>query len=204
MGNRTTAQNSSERKTKRSQQITTHFQTLKKLPIPLMKYVSVWSDDKNNNDENGNEKNKSKQLNQLNKFNKSKNYNQWIPFIGNYNRPINIRSDPYNYEGARALIGGRNNHLLFITYPVNNISVFDLNIFQFIKHDTLPTNDWIWYHCFVSKSEYGQVQEMMKTNQKYKQNYQMLLFCGRQDYQLNIMKITKLFNFINYLSVMIL
>ncbi|ETN98410.1 hypothetical protein RFI_39090, partial [Reticulomyxa filosa] len=36
---------------------------------------------------------------------------------------------------------------------------------QFIKHDTLPTNDLIYYHCFVSK-----------TNQ---QNYQMLLFCKK-------------------------
>ncbi|ETO35601.1 hypothetical protein RFI_01461, partial [Reticulomyxa filosa] len=56
-------------------------------------------------------------------------------------------------------------------------SVFDLNTFQFIKHDTLPNNNSIFYHCFVSKSENGQVQEMMKTNQKNKQNYQMLLFC---------------------------
>ncbi|ETO31626.1 hypothetical protein RFI_05494, partial [Reticulomyxa filosa] len=69
-----------------------------------------------------------------------------------------------------------NNHLLFITYRDNNISVFDLNIFQFIKHDTLPTNNDIWFHCFVSKSENGQVQEMTKTNQKSQQSYQMLLF----------------------------
>ncbi|ETO31649.1 hypothetical protein RFI_05470 [Reticulomyxa filosa] len=58
-------------------------------------------------------------------------------------------------------------------------SVFDLNTFQFIKHDTLPTYNKISYHCFISKSENGQVQEMMKTNQKYKQNYQMLLFCAK-------------------------
>ncbi|ETN98666.1 hypothetical protein RFI_38826, partial [Reticulomyxa filosa] len=51
--------------------------------------------------------------------------------------------------------------------------------FQFIKHDTLPTNNSICYNCFVSKSENGQVQEMMKINQKYKQNYQMLLFCNK-------------------------
>ncbi|ETN98837.1 hypothetical protein RFI_38651, partial [Reticulomyxa filosa] len=58
----------------------------------------------------------------------------------------------------------------------NNISVFDLNTFELIKHDQLPTNSNICYHCFVSKSENEQVQEMMKTNKKYKQNYQMLLF----------------------------
>ncbi|ETO22685.1 hypothetical protein RFI_14508, partial [Reticulomyxa filosa] len=108
------------------------------------------------------------------------NYNQWIPFTDNHNHPIIIprERDRDDYVGARALIGGINNHLLFITYKYNNISVFDLNTFQFIKHDQLPTNNnnYIQYHCFVSKSENGQVQEMMKTNQKYKQNYQMLLF----------------------------
>ncbi|ETN98132.1 hypothetical protein RFI_39385, partial [Reticulomyxa filosa] len=52
--------------------------------------------------------------------------------------------------------------------------------FQFIKHDTLPTNDCIDYSCFISSLENGQGQEMMKTNQqKNKQNYQMLLFCRK-------------------------
>ncbi|ETO11481.1 hypothetical protein RFI_25895, partial [Reticulomyxa filosa] len=59
-----------------------------------------------------------------------------------------------------------------------NISVFDLNTFQFIKYHTLSTDYYIGRHCFVSTSENRQVQEMMKINQeKDKQNYQMLLFC---------------------------
>ncbi|ETO12156.1 hypothetical protein RFI_25221 [Reticulomyxa filosa] len=116
-----------------------------------MKYVSVWSDI-------------------LDKLN---NYNQWIPFTDNHNHPIIIGRDNDHYTGARAVIGGVNNNLLFITYLFNNISVFDLNTFQFIKHDILPTNDDIFYHCFVSKSENGQGQEMIKTNKRN----QMLLFC---------------------------
>ncbi|ETO36311.1 hypothetical protein RFI_00751 [Reticulomyxa filosa] len=143
----------------------------------MMKYVSVWSDDNNSGDknenENQNETNKSKKLNELNKSN---NYNEWVPFTDNHNHPIILGRDRDDYRGMRAVIGGFNNHLLFITYPDNNISVFDLNTFQFIKHDQLPT-DYIGYHCFVSKSENGQGQGMMKTNQKNKQNYQMLLFC---------------------------
>ncbi|ETO04855.1 hypothetical protein RFI_32541 [Reticulomyxa filosa] len=125
----------------------------------VMKYRSVWDNDNDN---------KSKISNK---------YNQWLPFTDNNNRPIIIARD-HNYSAARALIGGRNNNLLFITYSPKNISVFDLNTFQFIKHDTLPTNDRTYCHCFVSKSENRQVQEqeMMKTNQKNKQNYQMLLF----------------------------
>ncbi|ETO23555.1 hypothetical protein RFI_13626 [Reticulomyxa filosa] len=110
--------------------------------------------------------------------NKSKNYNKWIPFTDNHNNPIIIgRYKDNSYVGMRALISGSNNHLLFITYYPNNISVFDLNTFRFIKHDILLTDNNIFFHCFVLNSKNGQGQEMMKTNQKYKQNYQMLLFC---------------------------
>ncbi|ETO35242.1 hypothetical protein RFI_01820 [Reticulomyxa filosa] len=124
-----------------------------------MKYVSVWS-------------------NISNKSNEFNNYNQWIPFTDNHNHPIIIGKYNGHYHGARAVIGGSNNHLLFITYLENNISVFDLNTFQFIKHDILPTIDYINYHCFVSNSENGQVQEIVKTNEeKNKHIYQMLLFC---------------------------
>ncbi|ETO25084.1 WD repeat-containing protein [Reticulomyxa filosa] len=111
-----------------------------------------------------------------NKSNEFNNYNKWIPFIDNHNHPIIIGRDNDDYTGMRALIGGSNNHLLFITYWKNNISVFDLHKFRFIKHCTLPANNEIWYHCFISNSEHGQGQEMMKIN---KQNYQMLLFCGK-------------------------
>ncbi|ETO04775.1 hypothetical protein RFI_32621 [Reticulomyxa filosa] len=125
----------------------------------VMKYVSIWG-------------NISNKLNKSNEFN---NYNQWIPFTDNHNHSIIIgRDENYNYIGARAVVGGRNNHLLFITYGRNDISVFDLNTFQFIKHDILPTKDNVLFQCFVSKSENR--QEMMKTN---KQNYQMILFCQR-------------------------
>ncbi|ETO12340.1 hypothetical protein RFI_25037 [Reticulomyxa filosa] len=121
----------------------------------VMKYVSVW----------GNMSNKSNEFN---------NCNQWVPFTYNQNQTIVIgRDQGHDFQGVRAVIGGCNNNLLFITYYRNNISVFDLNTFQFIKHDKLPI-DYIQYHCFVSKSENREGQEMMKTN---KQNYQMLLFC---------------------------
>ncbi|ETO12226.1 hypothetical protein RFI_25150, partial [Reticulomyxa filosa] len=101
-------------------------------------------------------------------------YNQWNPFTDNHNNPIIIGRDRDKYLGVRAVIGGSNNHLLFITYYFNNISVFGLNTFRFIKHDTLPTKIGIIFHCFVSNSENVQEQEMMKTN---KQNDKMLLFC---------------------------
>ncbi|ETO24845.1 hypothetical protein RFI_12311 [Reticulomyxa filosa] len=120
----------------------------------MMKYVSVWKNDNNDYE-----------------MNIANNCNQWIPFIDNDNHPIIIGRDKDKYWGARAVIGGSNNHLLFITYSYGNISVFDLNTFQFIKHDNFPTDNNIYYHCFV------QGQEIIKTNEeKNKQNHQMLLF----------------------------
>ncbi|ETO10536.1 hypothetical protein RFI_26841 [Reticulomyxa filosa] len=126
----------------------------------VMKYVSIWSFISN-------------------KSNKLNNYNQWIPFKDNRNHPIIIgKYENHYYQGARAMIGGSNNKLLFITYFTNNISVFDLNTFQFIKHDKILFTNIAYFHCFVPKSENGQGQEMMKKNQeRKKQNYQMLLFC---------------------------
>ncbi|ETO15556.1 hypothetical protein RFI_21808 [Reticulomyxa filosa] len=113
--------------------------------------------------------------------NKSNNYNEWVPFTDVHNHLIIIESYCDNYNGVRALIGGSNNHLLFITYYQNNISVFDLNTFQFIKYKRLPIYSGILgvnflfyptvlYHYFVPNSENGRRQETMKTN---KQNYQI-------------------------------
>ncbi|ETO26508.1 hypothetical protein RFI_10628 [Reticulomyxa filosa] len=50
------------------------------------------------------------------------------------------------------LINGNKNDLLFITYYPNNISIFNLNKFQFIKYDKLPINNYINYHCFISNN----------------------------------------------------
>ncbi|ETO31209.1 hypothetical protein RFI_05912 [Reticulomyxa filosa] len=117
----------------------------------VMKYVSVWSNDSSENE-----------------INKSNNYNQWVPFTDNQNHPI-IIGDNDNYVGVRAVIGGSNNHLLFITYWEKNISVFNLNTFQVINDDTLPIDPYIYYHCFVSNSE----NEQEKNKEKI---YEMLLF----------------------------
>ncbi|ETO15679.1 WD repeat-containing protein [Reticulomyxa filosa] len=104
----------------------------------VMKYVSVWS-------------------NISNKLKKSNNYNRWVPFTDNHNHPIIIGKDQDNYAGARAVIGGRNNHLLFITNQ-ENISVFNLNNFNLLN--------MINYQLVILL--------IILTN---KQSNQMLLFC---------------------------
>ncbi|ETO35253.1 hypothetical protein RFI_01809 [Reticulomyxa filosa] len=97
----------------------------------IMKYVSVWSSG--------------------NKINKSNNCNQWIPFTDNHNNPIIIeRDENHYYGGVRAVIGGSNDHLLFITYKDNNISVFNLNTFQFQMKEKKEKNHEIILFCFNS------------------------------------------------------
>ncbi|ETO04231.1 hypothetical protein RFI_33168 [Reticulomyxa filosa] len=143
----------------------------------VMKYVSVWS-------------NISNKLNELN------NCNQWVPFTDNNNQRIIIGRNEDDYQGVRAVIGGSNNNLLFITYLDNNISVFDLNTFQFIKHDTLPTNNFIQFHCFVSNSENRQGQEMTKANEeKNKLNYKMILFYRRKGLSIEYNEENSIFQF---------
>ncbi|ETO14405.1 hypothetical protein RFI_22965, partial [Reticulomyxa filosa] len=104
---------------------------------------------------------------------KFKKNNQWIPFTDNKKKVVKLGRQEDGYEGVRAVIGGSNTHLLFITHQPKNISVFNLNTFQFIKHDTLPIDNEIYSPCFVSTSE--NEQEMMKGNKKNK-NIKMLLF----------------------------
>ncbi|ETO02095.1 WD repeat-containing protein [Reticulomyxa filosa] len=127
----------------------------------VMKYVSVW--------------NKSKKLKE------PEFCNMWRPLmepeICSW-RPLDDKKEIIigtneDYQGVRAVVGGSNNHLLFITYPRNNISVFNLNILRFIKHDILPVlnNACVQYHCFVLKSEHA--QEMVK---KKRTKTEMLLF----------------------------
>ncbi|ETO05683.1 hypothetical protein RFI_31715, partial [Reticulomyxa filosa] len=70
----------------------------------------------------------------------------------NHNNIIQIGRDGDNYEGVRAVIG-----------------VFDLNTFQFIKHDNLP----IFIHCGIIALY--QNQKIRKNNKN--KIYEMILFC---------------------------
>ncbi|ETO12759.1 hypothetical protein RFI_24616, partial [Reticulomyxa filosa] len=104
---------------------------------------------------------------------KTNELNEWIPFIDkDSNMPIQIGRDEDNYNGVHAVIGGRDNHLLFITYFPKNIAVFDLETLRFVQHDMLPTNDsnaCVYDHCFVSRVRRGA--------NAIKKHDEMMLFC---------------------------
>ncbi|ETO06300.1 hypothetical protein RFI_31096, partial [Reticulomyxa filosa] len=83
----------------------------------VMKYVSVWSNGSNNDDENENE---IKLTNQIIIMNIS--LLQAITIV-----QLSLEKNDGYYNGARAAIGGVNNHLLFITYPTKNNNTFQFH-----------------------------------------------------------------------------
>ncbi|ETO27444.1 hypothetical protein RFI_09686 [Reticulomyxa filosa] len=132
----------------------------------VMQYKSVWDND-----------------NAIT-YKSTKPFNEWIPLTDEHNNPIQIGIREDNYIGARSLIGGSNNHLLFITYPPKDIAVFNLNNFQCIKRSTLPIENWIGYHCFILG----------------RQKNEMLLFCKKTGLSIEYNEDTNAFQF-HHLSV---
>ncbi|ETO07760.1 hypothetical protein RFI_29630 [Reticulomyxa filosa] len=121
--------------------------------VLVMKYKSVWDDTEKNEKVN------------------TMQYNKWIPWTDNFHVSIEIGRKKENYNRARAVIGGSNNHLLFTAYYPNRISVYDLNKYTFIKHHTLPyiiSSNNFGYRCFVIKTR-NKVSNKKKT--------EMILFC---------------------------
>ncbi|ETO23704.1 hypothetical protein RFI_13476 [Reticulomyxa filosa] len=142
----------------------------------MMKYVSVW----NNIDED-----KIQIAEQT-------HYNEWIPFTDKHNDLICIGRDQDDYWGVRAVIGGRNNHLLFITYRPNNIDIFNLDTLQFIKRDNLPTDATIRCHCFVSKI--WDEAAIAKQIENKKMN-EMILFCDKIGFSIKHNEDSNIFQF---------
>ncbi|ETO05513.1 hypothetical protein RFI_31882 [Reticulomyxa filosa] len=112
----------------------------------FMDYVSVWDEDKNKS---------------AIKTKKTKLTNRWLQLVDHNNNKVFIGRKKDNYDGMRAIIGGKKNNLLFITYYPNNIDVFNLNTHRYINHSNLPAGNDIHHHCFI----------------KRKNNNRMLLFC---------------------------
>ncbi|ETO14237.1 hypothetical protein RFI_23131, partial [Reticulomyxa filosa] len=131
--------------------------------ILAMRYISVWEKDKN-------KKLKNK-------------HNKWQFLTDNNDQAITIVGNEDNFVGARATIGGENKHLLFITYYPNNISVYNLNTWQYVKHATLPVDSILISHCFVSK------------NHKKKKSSEMMLFNQRVGLSIEYDEDNNVFNF---------
>ncbi|ETO19806.1 hypothetical protein RFI_17423, partial [Reticulomyxa filosa] len=79
--------------------------------------------------------------------------NELIPFVTSDNKSIVITNEG-DYEGSRAVIGGKKKNLLFITSFPRHIEVFDLNTCKIVAYSTLPIGEHcIRHHCFVKKKQ---------------------------------------------------
>ncbi|ETO18837.1 hypothetical protein RFI_18410 [Reticulomyxa filosa] len=88
----------------------------------------------------------------------SNHVNEWKLISGNFD---NVIGKSAKLNGARALIGGKHNNLIFIAgcYP-NKIHVIDVATFKKIKvvNNDLPlVHQNLSYHCFVSKTLHNEV-----------------------------------------------
>ncbi|ETO27254.1 hypothetical protein RFI_09878 [Reticulomyxa filosa] len=117
----------------------------------VMNYVSVWTNvDSDDGDEDDNKEDQKKEIRPS-----ARGKNTWLPFTDKQNRVIQIGRPEDYYDGARAVIGGSLQHLLFITYAPKHIDVFNLDTYTYVLRSTLPLGDDntdILYHCFVCKT----------------------------------------------------
>ncbi|ETO05056.1 hypothetical protein RFI_32341 [Reticulomyxa filosa] len=120
-----------------------------------MKYKSVWDDESSSSSS---------------KVMEDENVNKWVKS----QKKIGTEED--DYRCARALVGGSNNHLLFITYYPKYIAVFNLNTFEREAKGKFELKVCANYHCFVSNGDQG-IDKMARTNANAKKAInEMLLF----------------------------
>ncbi|ETO01181.1 hypothetical protein RFI_36257, partial [Reticulomyxa filosa] len=137
----------------------------------IMKYVSVWD-----NPENSENEDKSKETMDVNK---------WTALTDKYNKSICIGRKKDNYKGLRAVIGGINSHLLFLTYLPENIDVFNLHTFQYVNHSTLPIGNNMSFHSERARSNANQNKDAM------------LLFSGKTGLSIEYDKRNNTFQYTN-------
>ncbi|ETO11106.1 hypothetical protein RFI_26270, partial [Reticulomyxa filosa] len=141
--------------------------------ISVMNYVSVWK-------KRG--------------IDKTAGYNEWNPLLNSNKEPICISKKNYNYREVRTVIGGSNNHLLFITY-YKSIDVFDLNTYKYVANVSLPIINRVNFNYFGSEPEKPFAVEMLPPIKNKKSK--MLLFYESTGLSIEYDEDNKLFQFDN-------
>ncbi|ETO20206.1 hypothetical protein RFI_17012, partial [Reticulomyxa filosa] len=94
-------------------------------------------------------------------------WNEWIDLTDSNNKKIVISKDEHSYKGVRAVIGGKDDNLLFISRFPKNMDVFDLSKMEFvttIMNERLPMKPHeygLGYHCLVKRPIEGQCDIMV-------------------------------------------
>ncbi|ETO18391.1 hypothetical protein RFI_18871, partial [Reticulomyxa filosa] len=126
--------------------------------VKMMKYVSVW---------------------------KKKTNVQKLSQVSNANgQEVCINRGQNNFRSMRAVIGGRNNNLLFITYS-KSIDVFNINTYTYVATSLLPVVDTLLHHCFVLKTTKHSTTAAAAGRLQKKANVEMLLFCKKTGLSIN-------------------
>ncbi|ETO11881.1 hypothetical protein RFI_25495, partial [Reticulomyxa filosa] len=102
---------------------------------------------------------------------------QWLSQVNSTNtKPIYIQCNQRDYCGVRAVVGGRNNNLLFVTYS-KSIDVFNMSTCKYVSKFSLPIVDTLNYHCLVLKTAMPSTAAAERLQKKIKT--EMLLFCQK-------------------------
>ncbi|ETO05954.1 hypothetical protein RFI_31442, partial [Reticulomyxa filosa] len=72
------------------------------------------------------------------------NINKWVE------APQSIGDAENDMSNVATLIGGSNNHLLFVTYPPNQIMVLDSKSLHMLAKHTLPFYLFVGNHCIFN------------------------------------------------------
>jgi len=162
----------------------------------VMKYKSVWNNNYDKDDNKNENKNTMKSEEQISSSpsssSSSPTFNEWIPLIHPiHHSPIILGREQDNFYGVRAVIGGINHQLLFITCCKdmdNNMSVFNLNACEYVTHVTFRIHsDNVRYHALVnvSNSNKNENKNVNENNNKNKNNNnnnnEMVLLCYGND-----------------------
>ncbi|ETO06315.1 hypothetical protein RFI_31081 [Reticulomyxa filosa] len=75
---------------------------------------------------------------------KRSNINKWVE------APQSIENTENDMSNVATLIGGSNNHLLFVTYPPNQIMVLDSKSLHMLAKHTLPFYLFVGNHCIFN------------------------------------------------------
>jgi len=78
--------------------------------------------------------------------------NRWIRIP---NKQVIGHKEQWNMEGVRALVSGKNNDLLFMTFS-NSMNVINLRTFTYVANFAL-IRSMLAYHCFVPKTKKNKI-----------------------------------------------
>ncbi|ETO05381.1 hypothetical protein RFI_32014, partial [Reticulomyxa filosa] len=105
-------------------------------------------------------------------YEKTTGYNEWNSFINSDKEPICVTKKHYSYR-VSTVIGGSNNHLLFIIY-YKFIDMFDLNTCKYVAN----VQQLGHYSDIVNNAKFSSDGKMIEGNKKNLKNILIMVTCA--------------------------